>query len=93
MAEERLPLKIVHAEKVGFGYNSKMWEKGYTFLQGGMVPELFKWGKDESKLLFEELKQDRSHLFALMSVELWARIFLKNEPLEKLSEDLIKSVE
>jgi len=88
-AEKKLPHDIVHAEKIGFGYSNHTWRKGVDFLKRGMVPDLFKWGEQEAKAIYEDLEADRSHLFPLMSVELWAQIYLKHENPQSLSEKLI----
>ncbi len=91
-AEKKLPHTIVHAEKIGFGYSNSTWKKGVDFLKKGMVPHLFKWGEREAKAIYEDLEADRSHLFPLMSVELWAQIYLNHEDPQSLSEKLLANL-
>jgi asparagine synthase (glutamine-hydrolysing) len=88
-AEKRLPHKIVHAKKVGFGFTSPMWKNGVEILRDGMVPDLFKWGEKEAEKIYEDLESDRSILFSLISIELWAQIFLNNQSPEDLTEILL----
>lgn len=91
-AEKYLPSSIVHAEKVGFGYSDQMWANGAKFLKGGMVAELFKWGAREEERIYQGLKSDPHYLFVLISVELWARIYLKHENPDTLAEKLLISL-
>lgn len=88
-AEKKLPHAIVHAKKVGFGFSAAMWGKGVDFLRGGMVPELFKWGEKEAENIYEDLRSDRSIIFSLLSIELWAQLFLNHQSPEDLSEILL----
>jgi len=87
-AEKKLPRDIINAEKIGFGYSSQTWKNGTEFLKHGMVADLFKWGEQEAKSIHEELGTNRRHLFSLMSVELWAQMYLKGKSSQTLSDEL-----
>ena len=52
---------------------------------------MFKWGSAEERYILEDLKQDTDRLFFLISLEMWARIFLKNESQDELGEKLLRA--
>lgn len=89
-AEKKLPREIVYATKMGFGIAHSFWQNGSDFLKGGMVADMFKWGSAEERYILEDVKQDTDRLFFLISLEIWARIFLKNESQDELGEKLLR---
>ena len=89
-AEKRLPHDIVHAPKIGFGVSHHAWRYTGDFLKGGMVADLFKWGKRENLEISNLLLKDPSSLFHLMCMELWARIYFRSESPVALGEKLLE---
>jgi asparagine synthase (glutamine-hydrolysing) len=88
-AEKKLPLDIVHAPKIGFGVGQHLWKGTESLLDGGMVPELFKWGASEVKEISRALFEDPWFAFHILSVELWARVYFRGESPVELGEQLL----
>ena len=73
VAEALLPSEIVHAQKHGFGMPQK-FTTGYTGLvEGGIVPELFKWGRAETARMHEVMREHHLIGQKVVSMELWAQ--------------------
>jgi asparagine synthase (glutamine-hydrolysing) len=92
LGEKKLPHDIVHAKKIGFGYNDEMWSNTVGFLRGGLVPDLFKWGASEAEKIFDDLEANSGILHTLVSIELWAQIYLNHESTDALSDKLLRNV-
>lgn len=88
--EKKLPHDIVHAPKVHFAVPMATWKHGISFLTAGMVPELFKWGAQETQALVERAMQTETVVHNLVGVELWARMFLRGDSPEQLGETLLR---
>ena len=84
-----LPKNIIHAPKVGFGIESRMWKNSEHLLRDGVMAELFKWDKHAMDKLLEHISEKGLFVFHLVSMELWGRIFLSGENPEQLSEKLL----
>jgi len=89
VAEKRLPHSIVHARKLQFPVDMGTWRTAADLLEGGMVPELFKWGTRETQAILERAKQAPTVIHNLLGVELWARLYLRNESPAELGEALL----
>ena len=92
-AKGYLPREIIHAEKIGFGINSSMWDHSEQFLRGGVLAELFKWDSQTLNELIESITGRGLLVFHLVSMELWARLFLTGENSAQLSEELVRLAE
>jgi len=84
-----LPTGIVDAVKIGFGIDGRMWKGSGWILRGGVVAELFKWPAGSAERIQQQIEHDDRAVFHLVSVELWARIFLRRENPEQLGELLL----
>lgn len=89
VANRYLPKSIIHAKKVGFGIESCMWKGTEKLLRGGMVAELFKWDRGAADKIHSWIEEKELPAFHLVSMELWARIFLRGESPDDLAEKLL----
>jgi len=88
-AETKIPHDIIRAKKVGFGISNHVWRNTKDFLKDGMLPELFKWGPSEMERVSNLVFGDHLMPYHFLSMDLWARIYLRNESPEKLGEQLL----
>jgi asparagine synthase (glutamine-hydrolysing) len=91
LAEKRLPHRIVHAPKIGFELPPAMWNRAGSFLEGGMVQEYFRWGANEAAAVRDHLARDPGFLFALLGLELWARLYFGGASPEQLGQELVRA--
>jgi len=89
-ARRRLPRELVHVAKVGFGPNMESWTAAAPLLEGGMVADLFRWGRRERAAILAQIATNRHLLFHLISMELWAHIFLGSESRDALADRLLR---
>ena len=88
VGEKKLPHEIVHSRKVHFAVPMNTWRSAASLLKGGMVPELFKWGRQETHYLVGRAVQNHTVIHNLLGVELWARLYFKNQSAQQLGEEL-----
>jgi asparagine synthase (glutamine-hydrolysing) len=73
VADDLLPAEIVHARKIGFGMPQR-FTRGYTrLLDGGIVPELFKWDRAGMARMHEIMREHHMIGQKVVSMELWAQ--------------------
>ncbi len=90
VAEKKLPAEIVHSKKIHFAVAMDTWRHSAGLLKAGMLSELFKWGAREEAVILERSLDKPTVIHNLLGVEIWARLFLKNETPEKLGEELLQ---
>ena len=88
-ARKSLPEDIVFAKKIGFSASWDYFKYGLPFLKNGMVSELFCWGRDWTMQLLPLLKKDPVLVWNIVSIELWARLYLRGESADELGEKLV----
>ena len=88
LAEKKIPKEIVHSRKVHFAVPMNTWRHAASMLQGGMVAELFKWGREETKILLDRIIERPTVIHNVLGAEIWARIFLRGDSPEELGEQL-----
>ncbi len=91
LAEKWLPRGIVHAPKIGFELPPAMWNRAGSFLEGGMVQEYFRWGPNEAAAVRDHLTRDSLFLFALLGLEIWARLYFGGASPEELGEQMVRA--
>ncbi len=89
-AAGRLPEDIIHAPKIGFGVPNALWSCARPMLRGGMVAELFKWGPREEEAIYRSFEGGNSQVFRLLSMELWARLYLGGETEAAVTDRLLQ---
>ncbi len=87
-AEKTIPYDIIHSRKIGFGISNHVWRNTKEFLKDGVLPELFKWTPSDMERIGKVAFSDHLMPFHLLSTELWARIYFRNESPEALGEEL-----
>jgi asparagine synthase (glutamine-hydrolysing) len=89
VARKYLPLEIVDAPKIGFGIEAPMWKGAEVLLKGGIVADLFKWESADLNRIYEMVTGNDMSIFHLVSMELWGRIFFRQEDPQQLGEKLL----
>jgi hypothetical protein len=88
-AEKLLPAEIVHARKRAFPMPADYDAGCEALLAGGAAGELLHWTERTQQGLIPLLSR-REHLrFALVGLELWARIYLRGEKPDALAGELL----
>lgn len=88
VARRWLPADAVRAPKVGFEVPVSLWRPGAPLLRDGWVRDAFRWGEAEFGRIQRAVEARADLLFHLVSMELWARIYLEGESPETLGEEL-----
>ncbi len=88
-ARQYLPEDIVFAKKVGFSASWDYFCHGLPLLRNGMVSELFCWGTRFTDQLLALLRKDPVLMWNIISIELWARLYLRGESADELGEKLV----
>lgn len=88
LAEKRLPHDVVHAPKKGFAVSPHLYRGTLGLLDRGLVPELLRWTRDETRRALQIASSDDDGAFHLVSLEIWARIFLGGESPAQVTERL-----
>jgi len=89
VAATRLPRDIVYAPKIGFAFSARTYLSARPLIAAGIVPELFHWDHETTTAILDALGQDCSMMFHLGSLELWGRLFLRGESVDRVSELLV----
>ncbi len=79
VAARRLPPALVYAPKKGFDVPEAQHRGTSALLRGGAVPELFRWTRAAEDDLVPRIERDPTLRHQMVSLELWARIFLHGE--------------
>ncbi len=90
VAKRRLPHRILQAPKIGFELPAAMWSRAGSLLDGGMVQGYFRWGTNETAAVRDHLTRDPYFLFALLGLEIWARIYFGGASPEQLGEEMVR---
>lgn len=88
-AAPQLPRETVEADKIAFHFPEALWRGAGDILRGGRAAELLKWGSGEADEIMDLLRGDSHALFVLISLELWARLYLDGEAGDSLGERLV----
>ncbi|MGE0372130.1 MAG: asparagine synthase (glutamine-hydrolyzing) [Gammaproteobacteria bacterium] len=89
-ALKRLPQDIVHRPKIGFNAPSSLWHGLADFLRGGRLAELLKWRSSDQQAILHMFRKHPRMLYRLLSMELWARIYLHGESPASLGESMLQ---
>ncbi|PCJ29656.1 MAG: asparagine synthase (glutamine-hydrolyzing) [Moraxellaceae bacterium] len=92
ISEKRLPHDIIYQPKLGFPTSLDFVKYALPLLKGGMVPDLFRWSSRQTLSMTEFLQQDPVTMWNIMSIEIWARLFLRGESTEHLGEQLVQNL-
>ncbi len=88
-ASNDLPRDVVYAKKLGFSVLWDSFRHGLPLLRNGMVADLFHWPSRTLDTLLDLLERDPVLTFNIVSIELWARLYLSGESADELGEKLI----
>jgi asparagine synthase (glutamine-hydrolysing) len=90
-AETHLPRDVIYARKRGFPMPPEAHRLARGLLRGGALADVFRWSERETEAVLG-LASDRMRRFRLTSFELWARLFVRGEPREAVSERLVREL-
>ncbi len=89
VAERWLPRSVVYAKKQGFPVPASQHRGTTALLRGGATSEIFRWTRAAEAELVPRLEAQPLTRFAVVSLELWGRIFLRGERKDDLKERLL----
>ncbi len=90
LAEQRLPMEIVHLSKIGFQVAPSMWRGTQEFLRGGKIANLLKWNAGDQDEIFGLLRRHPYYQFRLVAAEMWMRMCFDGESGAELSDGLLQ---
>jgi asparagine synthase (glutamine-hydrolysing) len=90
VASTRLPRDVVYAPKLGFHVPYDPFATAVGLLHDGAVRDLFRWSADTTRRAIQVVQADGYAAFRLLSLELWARLFLRGESYDALGETLVR---
>ena len=90
VASTRLPRDVVYAPKLGFHVPYDQFATAVGLLHDGAVRDLFRWSADTTRGAIQMVQADGYAAFRLLSLELWARLFLRGESYDTLGETLVR---
>ena len=88
-AQKLLPADIVHATKRGFPMPPGFDAGCESLLHGGAAGELLHWTDATRNAMILASQRDHPLRFLLVGFELWARLTLRGDSPENLSEELL----
>ncbi len=88
-AEKKLPHSIIYAKKVGFGVAHRVWRNTSEILKGGVLSEFLKWDRGQEEMILNQIYSDHVMPYHFVSMELWARMYLRGESPTQLGEQLL----
>ena len=83
-----LPENIIHAKKIGFPMPSRFMTGYAGLLDGGIVPDLFKWRARETDRLHEVMRANPVLGRQVVGMELWAQLYFNGATPDELGERL-----
>ncbi len=89
VAARRLPHAAVYAPKKGFPVPTDNHAGSSALLYDGALADLFRWTRAAAKDLVPRIERQHDSRFAIVSAELWARIFVRGERPQALAERLM----
>jgi asparagine synthase (glutamine-hydrolysing) len=89
VAAKRLPAEVVRARKEGFPVPDSHHRGASALLAGGAVPDLFRWPKAAEDDLVARVERDPVLRHQAASLEVWARLFVRDEPADTIAERLL----
>lgn len=90
-ARRVLPGSIADGRKRIFATNDAHPRRAAKLLRGGVVPDLFKWGRKTARLFEQRIGRNGQASLRLAGVEIWGRIFLRGEKPQELRECLTRT--
>ena len=88
-AEKLLPDQIVHARKRAFPMPRAFDVGSEALLAGGVAGELLHWTERTQRSLIPLARRRQGLRFALVSLELWGRLYLRGEKPDALASELL----
>jgi asparagine synthase (glutamine-hydrolysing) len=89
VAARRLPRRHVFARKRGYPVPSDHHAGTAGLLRGGMVPEVFRWTRAVEEDLLRRIDADPYMRQQVVSIEIWARIFVRGDRAAEVTERLL----
>ena len=90
VASKCLPRDVVYAPKLGFHVPYDPFATAVGLLQDGAARDLFQWSAGTTRRVMQLVQPDSFAAFQLLSLELWARLFLRGESYDALGETLVR---
>jgi asparagine synthase (glutamine-hydrolysing) len=90
-AEAHLPRDVVYARKRGFPMPEEAHRLAAGLVRGGALADLFRWSERETEAVLG-FATNRMRRFRLTSFEVWARLFVRGEPREAVSEQVVREL-
>ncbi len=90
LGDKKLPRDIVHATKLHFPLAMDAFQDVSSYIEGGIVPQLFKWGREETKNVLGKMSKFSQVTYNVLCIEVWARMFFQGAKPEQIGEDLMQ---
>ena len=90
-AEAHLPRDVIYARKRGFPMPPEAHRLAVGLLRGGALADVFRWSERETEAVLR-FASNPMRRFRLTSFEVWARLFVRGEPQERVSERLMREL-
>ena len=90
VASRHLPRDVVYAPKLGFHVPYEPFVTAVDLLRDGAARDLFQWSTATTTGVMQLVQSDSFAAFQLLSLELWARLFLRGESYEAVGETLVR---
>ncbi len=92
LAENKLPNQLVYKKKNGFPvYSLRNTHVHPDFFIDGVVQKIFNLTNDQLNYMCRSTNNYNTALLA--SVEIWAKLFIKNESIETVTEEIFKYIQ
>lgn len=92
LAENKLPNQLVYKKKNGFPlYSLRNTYVNPLFFKNGTVQNIFNLNEEQLNYMCKNTNNYSTSLLA--SVEIWAKLFLNNESIESVTDDILKYIQ
>jgi len=92
LAENKLPKQLVYKKKNGFPlYALRNTYVNHQFFYDGIVQQIFNLSKEQLQYMCKSTNNYNTALLA--SVEIWAKLFVKNESIETVTKEIYKHIQ
>lgn len=89
VARKVLPARLVDARKKGFPVPPDFYVGAARLLKGGRLGELLRWDRKLEDLLLPRIEEHPHMRYALLGLELWARLYLDRQSLDSVRDWLV----